>query len=107
MWIFFGEEDVWVVMQLVDDDVFGVVDDEGVVVGYQWNFVEVDFFFFGVVYYVCVCFWIFVVDEEVEGDFEWYGEGYVVFLVFGDCVFELQFDWFVVGVVFGDVVGFF
>lgn len=42
------EEYVWGMVQLGDDDMFGIVDDEGIVFGYQGDFFYVDFLFFDV-----------------------------------------------------------
>lgn len=82
------KEDVWVMVQLRNDNMFGIVDNKGIVVGYEWNFVYVDFLFFNVFDGV---FWCFVfVDYQMQFYVQWCRISYVMDLIF----FNVK-NWFV------------
>lgn len=53
------EEDIRWVMELGNDNVFSVVDDEGVIGCYEWNFVYINFLFFDFFYGI----WCFVIYD--------------------------------------------
>lgn len=75
-------------VQLGNDNLFSIVDNKGIVVCYEWNFVYVDFLFFNVFYGV---FWCFVfIDYQMQFNVQWCGIGYVMDLIFLDVKY-----WFV------------
>ncbi len=79
-------------MELRDDDALGPVDDEGPVVGHQWDITEVDFLLLDVPDRLDPGLGVLIPDDETDGHLQRHGIGHAALLTLFDVVLELQAD---------------
>ena len=98
------EERARTAVQLAYNDAFGAVDDEGTVLGHQWDFPEVHFLFLDVADGLCPGVWILIEDGQPDDDLQRSRVGHPAFLAFGNVILQIELNRIAAFITEGDLV---